>query len=185
MVAWIWKSGRFLSVFAKFGTIRLTTLHTIQVNSTHYGMPPLLYSTTSDQGCQIHFFKKGQTFSKKGQKQLTKSQTKPKHSIEKGQKRTKPFTWQSQIYKDLPPHNLNFYKSTSCVLIAPPQKAINSKVFLEFVTYDRKMPKFFLFQKCLNKSTWKINSYFSTSLKFWTLRKQSLQLTVTSQNAFK
>jgi len=47
------------------------------------------------------------------------------------------------------------------------------------------MPKFFLFQKHLNKSTWKISITLASSLKFWTLQKQSLQLTVTSQNAFK
>jgi len=44
------------------------------------------------QGCQIYFFKKGQDFSKKGQKQPTKLLKKAKHSSNKGQKRAKPFT---------------------------------------------------------------------------------------------
>jgi len=33
------------------------------------------------------------------------------------------------------------------LLTAPPQKAINSKLFSVFVTYDSKMPKFFPFSK--------------------------------------
>jgi len=42
---------------------------------------------------------------------------------------------------------LNSHENTSCALTAPAQKAINSKLFLEFVTYDRKMPKFCSFSK--------------------------------------
>jgi len=70
---------------------------------------------------------------------------KAKPPLKKGQKRAKPFTLQSQIYQDLPPHNSNSHKNTSGVLTAHPQKAINLKLFLELVTYDRKMPKFFSF----------------------------------------
>ena len=97
------------------------------------------------------FFKKGQTFSKKRSKT---SQT---------------------FHHNLSPYNSNSHKNTSCASTAPPQKTFNSKLFLEFVTYDRKMPKFYSFSKTftVNKSTWKINSYFSIITKFWTLQKQS------------
>jgi len=56
------------------------------------------------------------------------------------------------LLNNLPPHNSNSHKNTSWVLTAPSPKAINSKLFLEFATYDRKMPMFFVFQKHLNKS---------------------------------
>jgi len=39
-------------------------------------------------------------------------------------------------------HNLNSHKNTSFLLTVAPQKAIKSKLFLELVTCDRKMPKF-------------------------------------------
>jgi len=47
---------------------------------------------TPMQGCQIYFFKKGQTFSKKRPKTANKIAEKSQHSIKKGQKRAKPFT---------------------------------------------------------------------------------------------
>ena len=49
------------------------------------------------QGCQFYFFKKGQTFSQKRPKTATKIAEKCQ-TLKKGQKRAKPFTWQSQIY---------------------------------------------------------------------------------------
>ena len=53
------------------------------------------------------------------------------------------------MYKVLPFHNSNTQKNASFVLTvtALPQKAINSKLFLEFATYDKKRQSFFLFQK--------------------------------------
>jgi len=60
---------------------------------TIFGFSSLWCRTlTLGQGCQIYFFKKGQTFSKKGQKRPTKLLKKAKNSIKKGQKRAKPFT---------------------------------------------------------------------------------------------
>ena len=80
------------------------------------------------------------------------------------------------LLNNLPPHISNSHKNTSCVLPAPLQKAINLKLFLEFVAYDRKMPKFFLFQKHLNKSTWKINSYFSIITQILNASKAELAI---------
>jgi len=51
------------------------------------------------------------------------------------------------LLNNLHAHNSNSHKNTPCALTAPPPKAINSKLFLEFVTYDRKMPKYFYFSK--------------------------------------
>jgi len=45
---------------------------------------------SAHQSYQIYFFKKGQTFSKKGQKRPTKLLKKAKYSIKNGQKRAKP-----------------------------------------------------------------------------------------------
>jgi len=91
--------------------------------------------STVKQGCHIHFLKKGQN-------QPTKLLKKAKHSIKNSQtfNLTKP-----NLINNLLPHNSNSHKNTSYALTAPPQKAINSKLFLEFVTYGRKTPKFFSF----------------------------------------
>jgi len=48
-----------------------------------------------------------------------------------------------------------------------------------------KCESFFLYQKHLKKVIEKTAVTLASSLKFWTLQKQSLQLIVTSQNAFK
>jgi len=47
------------------------------------------------------------------------------------------------------------------LLTAPPQKAFISNYFLEFVTYDRKMPKFFSFSKTPKQKCMKNQQYFS------------------------
>jgi len=47
------------------------------------------------------------------QKRPTNLLKKAKHLIKKGQKRAKPFTWQTQMYEDLPRHNSNSHKNTS------------------------------------------------------------------------
>jgi len=47
---------------------------------------------TTEQGCQISFFKKGQTFSKKRQNRPTKLLKKAKHSIKEGRKKANPLT---------------------------------------------------------------------------------------------
>jgi len=47
------------------------------------------------------------------------------------------------------------------------------------------MSKFLLFQKHLNKSTWKSNSDFCIITQISTRQKQSLRFTVTSQNTLK
>ena len=79
---------------------------------------------------------------------------------------------------------IHSHQNTSCVLTALSQKAVNLKLLLEFVIYDRKSQSFFLFRKDLNKSTCNINRYFSIITQFCTLQKQTLLFTVTSQNAF-
>ena len=97
---------------------------------------------------------------------------KAKLSVKKGQKRAKPFTTICLL-------TIQIHIKTH--LVHPQhlhKKTFNSKLFLEFVTYDRKMPKFYSFSKTctVNKSTWKINSYFSIITKFWTLQSKQSSL---------
>ena len=59
----------------------------------------------------------------------------------------------------MPPHKSNSHKNTSCVLTARPQKAIKNKTIFRICHLWQKNAN--LFQKHVNKSAWKINSYFS------------------------
>jgi len=55
----------------------------------------------------------------------------------------------SQIYSTIRLFTAQIHMKIRLVysVTEPPQKAINSKLFLKFVTYDKKMPKFFSFSK--------------------------------------
>jgi len=93
-----------------------------------------------DQGCQIYFFKKGQTFSKKRPKTANKIAEK-KHSTKKGRKRANKAKFIKICLLTTQIH----IKTHLVYSQRLRKKAINSKLFLEFVTYDRKMQVFFFF----------------------------------------
>jgi len=98
-----------------------------------------------NQGCQIYFFKKGQIFSKKGQKRPTKLLKKAKHPIKKGQKKPNPLLDKAKFIKIcLLTTQIKIHFMYSQHLY---KKELIQTYFLEFLTYDRKMPKFFSFSK--------------------------------------
>ena len=98
-----------------------------------------------NQGCQIYFFKKGQIFSKKGQKRPTKLLKKAKHPIKKGQKKPNPLLDKAKFIKIcLLTTQIKIHFMYSQHLY---KKELIQTYFLEFLTYDRKMPKFFSFLK--------------------------------------
>jgi len=101
------------------------------------------------------FTKKVKPSVKKANKIAEKGQP-LKHSIKKGQKKTNLDLTNPKLLSNLNPLNSNSCENsnTSFVPTAPSQKAINSKLFLEFVTYDRKMPKFFTLKKYKTHGLW-------------------------------
>jgi len=99
---------------------------------------------------RVIFSKKAKSSVTKGQKWPTKLLKQAKRSIKNGQKCQILHLIKPNLVDNLPAHNSNSHKNTSCVLTVPPQTVINSKLFSELVTYDRKMPKCFTLQKYLN-----------------------------------
>ena len=137
-----------------------------------------------DNRTQINFFKKDKP-SKKGQKRPTKCWKKLNTQLKTAEKEPNASLDKAKFLKTICLLTTQIHIKIHLVcsqVTAPPQKVVNLKLFLEFVTYDRNMPKFFLF-----KNTWtnlkvseKSTVSSASSLKFWTLPKQSLQFTVTS-----
>ena len=127
-----------------YNILRDTVVHT---HTQHWSID---WNRGTTQGCQIYFFKKGQTFSKKGQKRPKKLLKKAEPSIKKGQKEPNPSLDKAKFVKIcLLTTQLHIKIHLACSQRL--HKSITSKLFLEFVIYDRKMPEDFFFLKKTSK----------------------------------
>ena len=111
------------SIFYRSAELRKNTCFTPQYALLSQGL-----------GCRIYFFKRRQTSAKKGQKQPTKFLKKANNSSQNGQKRAKPFTWQSQIFWKISLLTTQIHIKIHLDLVhsVPPQKPMKSKLVLTF-----------------------------------------------------
>ena len=79
--------------------------------------------TSATQGCHINFFKKGQTFSKKGQKRQKNCWKKPNTQLQKAKKDPNLSLDKAKFIKLFASSQLKSHKNTSCTLTAPPQSS--------------------------------------------------------------